>query len=93
VSKFTPGPWTFIPDLCNEVVRARGCIIAEVTPQLGISKANAHLIAAAPEMHEALIQAKGFIENALAGGSYNTHDIQRVLSASRIALAKADGAQ
>lgn len=61
MSKFTPGPWKVIKSIdqynnvCWDVVSVDGGHVtfeAEV-----VKKANAHLIAAAPDMYEALSNA------------------------------------
>ena len=50
MSKHTPGPWT----IRNNFIDAEIDIVAEFNPIIDGSQANAHLIAAAPEMLEAL---------------------------------------
>jgi hypothetical protein len=50
--KFTSGPWNYLPP--SLTIRAKGCVVADVMPQGSIAEANATLIAAAPEMYEAL---------------------------------------
>lgn len=69
-TKWTPGPWTLLPEECGkDYIRIRGTVwggrykISNViTPtydgvpdrELTETRANAHLIAAAPELYEAL---------------------------------------
>lgn len=78
--KFTKGPWFHDVDgfgICR--VRAFGFatydgteILAQIRTTSGISfgeaDANAHLIAAAPEMYEALKMAVGYLEGMLEDG-------------------------
>jgi hypothetical protein len=56
--KHTPGPWNIYPPYEDGdkgcLVRARSCSIAEVIPHANATEPNARLIAAAPEMAEAL---------------------------------------
>lgn len=69
-AKFTKGPWRILPEECGkDYIRIRGTVIGErykvanvVTPtyegvhemELDETRANANLIAAAPEMYEML---------------------------------------
>lgn len=52
--KFTPGPWINCDGETIETKKARICIIAPLNLTQEESDANAALIAAAPEMYEAL---------------------------------------
>lgn len=54
--QFTPGPWSLhrrVKDDC--LVHANGYGVCDVR-----SEANAHLIAAAPELYEALVALRGY---------------------------------
>lgn len=94
--KHTPGPWEVLGGL-RTVVRGTGRQkIAEITVPYGddlrghiLTKANAHLMAAAPEMLAALDRAEAFI----AGFEDDeTQDgITEMLAAIRAAIAKAKG--
>lgn len=58
MSKHTPGPWTGYPANISPNIEADGKCIAQVNPHNGDSEerrtANARIIAAAPELLEAL---------------------------------------
>lgn len=89
---FTPGPWRVGragPNLCPTVGTYQGLMTAMVTHGDGHStQANAHLIAAAPELYEAL-------ENLMASdGARGTYDASKAFdakAAAERALAKAQG--
>ncbi len=49
----TPGPWTWMPDDGQFILDARGNIVAEI-PCQGANPADGPLIAATPELLEAL---------------------------------------
>ena len=65
MSKYTPGPWKYGAELSSRTGewlisfdagnRGRGIGIAETRPGSGQEEANARLIAAAPELLEALV--------------------------------------
>lgn len=64
-SKFTPGPWRLNPADKNEVIAdSEWLVICRTQPALyqKCGPANAHLIAAAPEMYEALIEVLNMLE-------------------------------
>jgi hypothetical protein len=54
MNKHTPGPWRYdyAPGFCGELLAANGTTLAEFVSEP--SEANARLIAAAPELLEAL---------------------------------------
>ena len=97
-TKWTPGPW----EVCDLSIRDGvpvheitslhdSCWIAQVQDHRNCSgtlpgSANAHLIAAAPELYEALEALVPFVNGAFEGA------MQRVKSA-RAALRKARGEQ
>lgn len=58
-AKFSPGPWRWEYDWTAELVDAQGTTVAKT---LGVSSADARLIAAAPEMYELLEVAWIFME-------------------------------
>lgn len=70
MSKHTPGPWLVSPD--GNVVSGRAGIVERIAVSIFCSKerrdANARLIAAAPQMLEALEAARLFIENGIEMG-------------------------
>lgn len=92
--QFTPGPWfpntpsnrrVFMPNDTVEIKAAGGlvaCLYAENWPH-GQDERNARLIAAAPELYEALAE---FVAGADAG-----HVSVEADNAARAALAKARG--
>jgi len=55
-AKFTPGPWNTDSNSEGEIYSRRGIVVAFVTNREGdnVGLANAHLIAAAPELYEQL---------------------------------------
>lgn len=97
-TKWTPGPWAVgissgngIP--CVDAIDTKDGKLFEVcevwgeerdTEETHMSRANAHLIAAAPEMY-------GAIEWALAVFSPDTPEHAAILEAMHAALAKASG--
>lgn len=88
--KHTPGPWRISNVLSNRLqIGVKGEEIAAL--QYGENKeANAHLIAAAPEMLEALHLAVGHLEQrqVLDGVKSHRTNTLKVLNA---AIAKAEG--
>lgn len=56
MSKHTPGPWRYEP--VTRMVNGDGEYICEMSGARSIHQAGARLIAAAPEMYEALKQAR-----------------------------------
>jgi len=89
--RFTPGPWQVNHSdplqVCDTDGDVRGCSPIATThgPRVE-AKANARLIAAAPELLEAVTLAYAF----LAGGScYETERWRAAFDAARAAIAKA----
>ena len=101
-AKHTPGPWTLHPTALHPAVRSAG------TPDAGprrictvgtmngnpVDKANARLIAAAPELLEALIALLGVAPSKAPGaglivGAEEKH--ANALQAARAAINKATG--
>lgn len=100
MSKFTPGPWR-VPrfnDGCAVVAskKHKGHRIT-ITYQAGDSvsedeqRANARLIAAAPDMLETLSSIKGMIENCAGAPTDPSSLPQMVLALATKTLAKAEG--
>jgi hypothetical protein len=98
----TPGPWTTDPEVGNEgVLGADGALVADcsifLNPEFGkrtskINRANAHLIAAAPDLLAALKTARECIaycrkahKDAQSGEGF---PVEMILDA---AIAKAEG--
>lgn len=93
--KHTPGPWTvdtngggrFSNSIAAKVV-ASG-LIADVSDwwyDVGQAEANAHLIAAAPDLLEALVELLPLADDEVS------HTYDNVLDIARAAIAKARGA-
>jgi hypothetical protein len=96
VSSHTPGPWAYRQshsDTCDlEVLDSDGNVVAG---EYGVrEQANARLIAAAPELYEALSKIE---KRLFAFGHVQTnldrHDVASMLDVARGALAKARGEQ
>jgi hypothetical protein len=90
-TKFTPGPWkigTPPPNGEQTIGTEQGLMVAVSTTGAGIqTKANAHLIAAAPDLYEALedLSINDFGSNGW------TNSMERIAIKARAALAKARG--
>ena len=88
-TKFTPGPW----EKGGLIVDARGIIIRqqwEGTRIIDEIEPNAHLIAAAPDMYEALEAA--ILEYGKPGGPWNVPSSPGSwIEKARAAIAKARG--
>ena len=95
--KFTPGPWFTHPSTVSEgsyVIESRELpILASTFNWPKNAEANAHLIAAAPELYEALEDVYRYISPMLSwrdDAHQNTH-FQIVLQKISTALSKARG--
>ncbi len=93
--KFTPGPWTFHPEygsqdqLCYHAIRdAENKTIASTWA--GGNRPNAHLIAAAPEMYEALMEWDKLIAES-GRDEFSFDHLRQVLVKARKVIAKARG--
>ena len=97
MSKHVPGPWGLMPDnplqITHMVDHSDPLFLAEVNwSNLAVAKANARLIAAAPELLEAL---RGYVERqeehnaTLTRTARNASD--KWLEDARAAIAKATG--
>lgn len=82
---WTPGPWV-AGDNLGRVVGGGGEFVAVVTRDIPAGKANASLIAAAPDLYEALA---AICEDLADGDETSAEQIAR--HAGRAALAKARG--
>ena len=84
---FTPGPWEYDPDtpISHDIYGGKKgfhiCAATSGFSEKGMTEANAHLIAAAPDMYEAL-------KAALERGSMNEQPDWHLI---RTAVAKAEG--
>ena len=95
--KYTPGPWEAMGTWVRSPMHQpeglpRGVQIAECRdgyflPFTEEAKANARLIAAAPELLEALVEALAFCEANTYGGD----DTAALIVKARAAIAKAAG--
>ena len=69
--KFTPGPWGVCKNRFGKISSLRGvdiCSLLKYGKKDGEAKANAHLIAAAPDMYAALVHIREIIaEGAKVG--------------------------
>ena len=92
--KHTPGPWEYKFDMAGHDVRAKSKLIAALGVLPEITQ-NGHLIAAAPDMLEAL---KGLFEHCAMvhkhwGDGDNTKQADAAIKAGEAAIAKAEGRQ
>ena len=91
MTEFTKGPWVFYRDLPTDVVVSQSgeCSLATLDCGCGDRKtqrANAHLIAAAPDLYEALDRLVGEIKDYHVSSS-----VLDAIEASIYAIAKARG--
>ena len=93
MTKFTSAPWTISGLINKDIVGGDGEVVCRVAVPFNDTDqrdANAHLIAAAPDMYEALEAAREQIEFKLkvAGDYGQFHDLVPVIDA---AIKKARG--
>ena len=101
MSKHTPGPWIYYADLPSQdpdwhivTTENRLRILANVHIEPGnqVDEANARLIAAAPELLEALVQLEeAFCSVGPGMTREDREDSRAALIAARAAIAKARG--
>ena len=88
-NKHTPGPWRYVGHFGTHCLDSNGRCIADAPHPNGMSEeegfANARLIAAAPELLEALEYLAGFEKNA-------DWDGYKAVTMAKSAIAKARGA-
>jgi hypothetical protein len=93
MSKHTPGPWTFdngIEFICTDTSPYGEWAVAKVNIVRAEAKANARLIAAAPELLDALkLMRDAFLDTE---GSHGTLE-QTATDAAEAAIFKATGEQ
>ena len=103
-TKHTPGPWTIgrsadnTPAVCVPCPNSSGFVVAHINrlPKLGLVKgdvdANARLIAAAPEMLEALLHVQRILEGSALESLYSARERRlATLNIVNTAIAKAEG--
>lgn len=106
-TKWTPGPWVLIdsPDNddaahCVDAIDPKDGVIFEVCAVWGegrfearteMSLANAHLIAAAPDLYEALESSIPMLDQLLRDSGISEDEIGGILYPKITALAKARG--
>lgn len=92
IMKHTPGPWVTSPEPNGKewVVDAGpwGICVCAFAPGLGTAEANARLIAAAPELLEALETLLGFVENKRFP---DTIYVRNAINEAEAVIAKATG--
>ena len=98
MGKYTPGPWTVDESHIDGAINAGkrhvalanfyNCHDEEVRVTRDQQKANAHLIAAAPEMLEALKKAVDALELADDSG---TPGLRKIIAEADAAIRKAEG--
>lgn len=93
--KWTPGPWAVDGDGIKALVRGSDATIVAVRHRLPSEthEANAHLIASAPELYEALSSCADAINRKVDFTSESPSRLELIASAevARAALAKARG--
>ncbi|WP_324695450.1 hypothetical protein [Novosphingobium sp. RL4] len=97
-TKFTPGPWSASKLIGADdlgIVNSYGSAVARIGNLDIANPANAHLIAAAPELYEALLelaQHASHQDSAIKnGGSLVPFDVPAKIKKAIAALAKARG--
>ena len=102
MSAHTPGPWRYLPENGSPttgqhmIAGGKPGYLAEVRDcGSGDIKANARLIAAAPDLLEALLDALPYVEDVLDNpeqlACFKPGTVQRHVKAIRAAIAKATG--
>lgn len=102
MSGHTPGPWTAVSEDYEEVdgTTCRGWWVRAADNQLSLASivphgdplANANIMAAAPDMHEALMAVSQALRDHVGGGVYAFEDAVRARTAQiDAALDKAEG--
>jgi hypothetical protein len=94
-NKHTPGPWELLEEMDgrHELMSSEGDWIATINTFSVVDEANARLIAAAPELLEALVIALPLVEASYLDheGSANGDAIFGALEVIKAILAKAEG--
>ena len=96
--KFTPGPWRYCPQNGSPttgqhmISGSKPGYLAEIRDcGTGDVVANAQLIAAAPDLFEALHTALPFVEDALEDEFYKEHHVRKAINEIMAAINKARG--
>ena len=93
-TQHTPGPWAFNTGPYSAVVYAVDIgTVANVTEDLIAWRANARLIAAAPELLALLAEAVARVEDLINGYESAVEDLAAWSDDARDAIAKATGGQ
>ncbi|HHR6166584.1 TPA: hypothetical protein ACS8GQ_003785 [Providencia alcalifaciens] len=87
--KGTPAPWNYNENFCGTVSSSNRTMVACIYPRDNEMKANARLIAAAPELLEALIELTESAKEAIDG----LGDLSDAIDTAKAAIAKALGQQ
>lgn len=91
--KFTPGPWRMHDMEAGVIVAGRpGGEVANVNNGFGDRDANAALIAAAPDLYEALKSAVSWLVQVMPDAPLTPRG-EELLASYRAALSKAEGQQ
>ena len=86
------GPWLYHPVILD-VTDAEGFSLMELYDQgpRGVTRANGFLIAAAPELLQAVNDAKEYVEYLMTEDSFGRDDPQAMVRLLGHAIAKAEG--
>ena len=92
-SKFSPCPWTECPDYPDDVYAANGqlCVSAYILDDPNETAANRRLIAAAPELYEALQDVCAGCVNSIKGDRLVLNISLEAFKKMEAALRKAEG--
>jgi hypothetical protein len=99
MTQHTPGPWMFCTDSGGLVVEtaypgSKQFLIAQVKTRYpagdGLHHANARLIAAAPDLLEALKEARSSLED-VDWDEFSTPAVEKLMRQCDAAIAKAEG--
>jgi hypothetical protein len=91
MNKFTPGPWEIGHDYLIQTVATDGWEIAEIRQDTGDFEANARLIAAAPDLLEALEGMVSIYAVSTGVNSMACQVEQQLTAMARAAIARAQG--
>jgi hypothetical protein len=100
-NQHTPGPWALLDREENSRTLTHITNGAHIVCTLGTTRtdgspnhsANAHLIAAAPDLLDALEQAYNAIAWDIPSGSFSDQEEEDLLETIRAAISKAEGAK
>ena len=88
----SPGPWLYHPVILD-VTDAEGFSLMELYDQgpRAVTRANGFVIAAAPELLQAVNDAKEYVKFLMQEGSFGRDDPKAMLRLFGQAIAKAEG--